>query len=267
MDLRRLLGATLRLLQAAAGTSRTAQAQAPRRGGRASADPPRASAVERMPPAFADRLARGHDARSSEKWVKTWRTVPSAFVPLAALRVQSLPGSAAIPPSSPLAGRRTSQTCPSRSIQKATPWRCGRARALLRSGKASGVAARVSGAVLLKRAGPASRRFRAGRWSRRDPSCAWAKSPARSGGHHLETSAARFARGSDRARPREARDDTRSTLVSTARRALAERDRGDSRRRYRRRCPAACASSAASAGSRRALATSRAQAMRLRARA
>ena len=68
-------------------------------------------AVERLPPALAVRLGARDDARSSEKWVKTWRTVPMAFGAIAARpRVQSVPGSAAMPPSRPLAGRRTSQT-------------------------------------------------------------------------------------------------------------------------------------------------------------
>ena len=56
-----------------------------------------------------------------------------------------------------MAGRRTSQTLPPRSIQQATPWRCGRALRRL-SRESSGLAAREGGAVGTERAVAAARR-------------------------------------------------------------------------------------------------------------
>src|SRR3546814_6427303 len=58
------------------------------------------------------------------KWVKPWstRTIPDSA---GGSSDQSPPGSARIPPSMPLSGRRVSQIAPSRSIHQATPCRCG----------------------------------------------------------------------------------------------------------------------------------------------
>ena len=129
----------------------------------------------------------------------------------------------------PLAGRRTSHTAPSRSIHQAMPWRCGRGRAWL---------ARREG-------------FGRRRWRRRRNRHASGHSPQRGllrpadgraevhhrldeiagtvGRHHRQDSALDLAAAAAASAWRRAI--TRSTLVSTAGSLLAERDRGDRRRR------------------------------------
>ena len=92
-------------------------------------------AVERLPPAFAVGIARADQSSSSAKCVKTWRRPSEGARHGCGSSVHSGPGSAAIPPSSPRSGRRTSQTAPSRSIQWAMPWRSGRSAFALRGGK------------------------------------------------------------------------------------------------------------------------------------
>ena len=163
------------LLQArAASAMRTSWIErrpAPRRGGRASAGRPhrggRAGATSHR-----RRLgSRRTTASSSAKWVKTWRTRASGGAGSGCgWSVQSPPGSAAMPPSSPSAGRRTSHTAPSRSIHWAMPWRRGRARFALARRKGFGHAAGERGAVAAQAGRPGSRAPSGGRWSRRDPS-------------------------------------------------------------------------------------------------
>ena len=133
-----------------------------------------------------------------------------------------------MPPSRPLAGRRTSHTAPSRSIHQATPWRCGRAGALSAFGKGFGLdrwrRRRNRRAAGTRRNAACA----AGRWSRRDPSSPGRSRPGRSAG--IIASASRsISPRAGRSSPF-SRAITRSTLVSTAARFLAERDRGDRRR-------------------------------------
>ena len=108
----------------------------------------------------------------------------------AAASSHSGPGSAAIPPSRPLGGRRTSHTAPSRSIHQAMPWRCGRGALGLGRGKAlRDCRWRRRGSR--PRAGRrGSRGCAGGRWSRRGPS-----SPGRSRRGGRPGSARRQVRG------------------------------------------------------------------------
>ena len=151
------------------------QARLRRRGDKASAS--RLRRAGRSAATSRRRAARPRRrcVRSSAKWVKTWRTRPSARTVRCGSSVQSGPASAAIPPSIPFGGRRTSQTAAvALDPPCAIPWRCGRAR--LRLGRREGfrLAARKGGAVAAQRADAASGAS-GGRWSRRGPS-----SPARS---------------------------------------------------------------------------------------
>ena len=85
LDLRRLLGASLRFFKPQRGSRhrRERELGRPPVEGR---QPGLVKAVERMPPALAAGSAARTTRRSSEKWVKTWRTVPIALRPGAELR-------------------------------------------------------------------------------------------------------------------------------------------------------------------------------------
>ena len=154
--------------------------------------------------------------------------------------LQSLPGSAAIPPSRPLAGRRTSQTSPSRSIHQAMPWRCGRdARCASAPGKASGSPLAKAAQSALQRAVAATRRLRA--------------ADGRAEVHHrLGEIAGPVGRASSRARAARSRPRRAAAMrvqpgdhpldIGVDRRAPARRTRSRrSRPRCRRRCPGSCA--------------------------
>ena len=117
MDLRRLLRGEFELLQAAARAS-SQLASASSRGAAIERRQARfGEAVDRLPPAFADRLGAALDRKVEREMGedvadRAERSAPAS----AARRSTRCPGSAAMPPSRPLAGRRTSQTWPSRSI-------------------------------------------------------------------------------------------------------------------------------------------------------
>ena len=72
------------------------------------------------------------------KWVKPW-WIDAIEDVAGGAEPHSGPGRAAMPPSMPLAGRRTSQIASSRSIHQASPWQWGRSRFGFGAGKASGV--------------------------------------------------------------------------------------------------------------------------------
>ena len=155
----------------------------------------------------------------------------------------------------------------SRSIHQAMPWRCGRAALRLGAGKALRLAAREGGAVGVQRAGRSNRALAAGRWSRRGPS-----SPGRNRrpvvGRHRVGKLADAVPCSRRAAARchdSGRRPARHWCRSPARAGRTRSRR--SRRRCRRRCPAACEARPRSSGKPPRAATSRAQAIRLRARA
>src|SRR6185295_10093953 len=87
-------------------------------------------AIERLPPTLADRLSAALETEFEAEVGEDVRHLDR--------RGQWPPGSAAMPPSRPFSGRRTSHTEPSRSIHQAMPCRTGRALLVLTAGKVSG---------------------------------------------------------------------------------------------------------------------------------
>ena len=131
------------------------QAPPRRRGGRASAGRPRRAGRAAATSLRRRRLGARDDMQVEREMGEAMARPSRAPGSAGGSSLHSGPGSAAIPPSMPLAGRRTSQTAPSRSIHQAMPWRCGRSRFALGAGKASGVAAGEGAAVGGERAGGA----------------------------------------------------------------------------------------------------------------
>ena len=187
----------------------------------------------------------GTTCRSSEKWVKTWRTVPIDVDDLGRRhRVQSLPGSAAIPPSMPFGGpahqpdlRRRARSNRRRRVGAAAAARASE------PGKASGVPLANAAQWRCKRALAAARRF--------------GPADGRAEVHHrLGEIAGAVRRASCRGRgvrpgPLEGSLRARAAARSRARhwcRPPPPSRRTRSRRsppRYRRRCPGSWRSSAA----------------------
>ena len=204
--------------------------RARRRGGRASEGPPRRSGraaatslrrAVRLPPTTV---------RSSAKWVKTWRSSASGAPSSGSgSSLHSGPGKAAIPPSIPRSGRRTSQTAPSRSIQRAMPWRSGRSRLAARTGKASGSPlAKAAQSALSGQAGQSGARGRQIVAPR--SIIAWAKSPALLvRGHCVGQLADSWPRFGNRHVDRVEPGDDPLDIGVDHHRAPAERDRGDRR--------------------------------------
>ena len=213
MDLRRLLRAA-RLLQAAARTPPEPAAQARRRGDRASAT--RLRRAGRAAATSPRRSCRSGHHRKVER--EMGEDVADAAEPFGARRgasVQSLPGSAAIPPSRPFAGRRTSQT---RAVALDPP---GDAVAVRARPGAPSAPGKASGAPLAKAAqcaasgqSPQRGGFGPADASRQGPSSPGRNRPAGRRHHRehqpLDLAAARAARAPW------SRAITRSTLVSTA---------------------------------------------------
>ena len=116
------------------GACGRASAGRPRRAGRAAATSPRRPA-----------RARGRRARSSAKWVKTWRTLPSAGSVDCGASLQSLPGqrghsaeqASGRPADQPDAAVALDPPGDAVAVRPRAPRACG-------AGKASGVAARAS---------------------------------------------------------------------------------------------------------------------------
>ena len=247
--------------------SRRGRARARRRGDRASAARPR-EAVERMPPALADRARCAADDRKFEREMGedvadgAERVAASA----AARRVHSLPGSAAIPPSMPLAGRRTSQTCAVALDPLGDAVLCGRARRFgLGAGKASGVP--LANAAQSALSGqPRSAALRGRQIVAPRSIIAWAKSPAARRASSPATSRSISLRRRLARVACEPRDHPLDIGVDR-RGALAERDRGDRGGGIGADAREACEAPPRCAGKPPRAATSRAQAIRLRARA
>ena len=195
--------------------------------------------------------------------MKTWRTVPMAFAPMACFAVHSLPGSAAIPPSSPLGGTpdqpdlAASVRSNKRRHTCAAAPRAGGARDTLPASRWRKPRSRQRADIRC------SAGFSGGRSSRRGPSSPGRNRrdgrPASSAEQCVRCPSSRLFRlPKPSNHPLDIRVDRR--------RLLAKGNRGD-RRRSVGSDPRQARNSAALSGKLPRLATSRAQAIRLRARA
>ena len=188
-----------------------------------------ADPVERLPPAFAERFASADDGEIEREMGEDMAQPGRAARRRAAAGRRSIQGRAA-PPSrraSRVPGGGPATRAPSRSIQRAMPWRSGRSRLAERGGKASGSplakAAQSASSGQAGQSGARGRQIVAPR-----SIIAWAKSPAPSCGviavGELADSRPRF--GNRQVDGVEPGDDPLDIGVDHDR-APAEGDRGD----------------------------------------